>query len=74
MEILINVKDKKVLTPLLIFLKAIGVEVIENTKQTFTKHKTNVSALKKLAENGGIKNIDPLLWQKETRADRKLPR
>ena len=74
MEVLINVKNKKVLTPLLNFLKAIGVEVIEN-KKTLSKTKTNVSALKKLSENGGIKNIEnPMAWQKETRKDRELPR
>ena len=73
MEVLINVKNKKVLTPLLNFLKAIGVEVIENKKTS--KGKTDVSALKKLSENGGVKSIkDPVEWQKETRKDRELPR
>ncbi len=33
------------------------------------------AALKAIAENGGLSGIgDPLEWQRETRADRPLPR
>ncbi len=47
---------------------------VEGNRTIFDPGPEMAEILESLAETGGVRGIsDPVLWQKETRKDRKLP-
>jgi len=75
-KIVLDSKNKDDLSLILHLAERLGVNVSreEDSPSLKSSGKKLAQILQKLADSGGIKTIsDPVKWQKETRADRRLP-